>query len=67
MRNIICKCQTVLDNLKINKRNFEELLKDLENLRNNLAHAQDIIVNDWSNIITLSNQAEELLKKLEQI
>lgn len=66
-RDIICKCKTVLDNLKTNKRDFERLLKSLENLRNNLAHAQDIIMDDWLKVITLSNQAEELLKKLEQI
>jgi hypothetical protein len=35
------------------RRQAEEAVKRLEQLRNNLAHAQDILATDWSTIIQL--------------
>jgi hypothetical protein len=35
------------------RRQAEEAIKRLEQLRNNLAHAQDIIVSDWQTIVQL--------------
>jgi hypothetical protein len=35
------------------RRQTEEAVKKLEQLRNNLAHAQDILASDWNTIIEL--------------
>ena len=40
---------------------FEETGKLLEKLRNNLAHAQDIISGDWEMIVTLSENLDDVL------
>ena len=42
------------------KNKARRAIKDLESLRNNLAHAQDIISYDWPQIIRLSRRFEEL-------
>lgn len=36
------------------RRNAQDTIKTLERLRNNLAHAQDIIASDWETIVSLS-------------
>jgi len=36
------------------------LIKDLESLRNHLAHAQDIVSHDWVQIIRLAHRMAEL-------
>lgn len=43
------------------KKKGEELLKKLEYLRNELAHAQDIITGRWPELFEFARQAEELL------
>ncbi len=48
------------------KNQGEKLLKDLETLRNNLAHAQDIVTGQWPKTADLAEQAEQLLLRLEQ-
>jgi hypothetical protein len=35
------------------RRQAEDAIKGLEQLRNNLAHAQDILISDWETIIQL--------------
>ena len=44
------------------KRKLEEAAKMLEKLRNNLAHSQDIIANDWDTIVLLSERLDEVLE-----
>jgi hypothetical protein len=66
-RDIILEDEDILKKLKYSKNKFDELLKDLENLRNNLAHAQNIITTKWPNIIILSKEAEDLLTRFEEI
>jgi hypothetical protein len=39
----------------------EDIGKQLEKLRNNLAHAQDIISNDWDTIVALAEQVDSVL------
>jgi hypothetical protein len=39
----------------------KRVIKDLESLRNNLAHAQDIVTHDWPQIARLAQQIEERL------
>ena len=46
-----------LDSKRIAKR----VVRELESLRNNLAHAQDIVTYDWSPIVRLSHRLEETL------
>ena len=42
------------------KRAAKALIKDLESLRNHLAHAQDIVSHDWVQIIRLAHRMAEL-------
>lgn len=42
------------------KRAGKALIKDLESLRNHLAHAQDIVAHDWVQIIRLAHRMAEL-------
>ncbi len=39
----------------------KRVMQDLESLRNNLAHAQDIITHDWPQIARLAERVEELM------
>ncbi len=48
------------------KNRGEKLLKDLEALRNNLAHAQDIVTGQWPQTADLAEEAEQLLLRLER-
>ncbi len=43
------------------RRQVEEIGKRLEKLRNNLAHSQDIIVDDWHTIVLLSENLDSVL------
>jgi hypothetical protein len=43
------------------KRETEEIGKQLENLRNSLAHSQDIVANDWETIVALAEQLDSVL------
>jgi hypothetical protein len=43
------------------KRQVEETGKQLEMLRNNLAHAQDIVTSDWDTIVALAEQLDSVL------
>jgi hypothetical protein len=43
------------------RRQLEEAAKLLEKLRNNLAHSQDIITNDWDAIVALSENLDSVL------
>lgn len=44
------------------KRDIEKIGKRLENLRNSLAHAQDIVSNDWETIVALAEQIDSVLR-----
>ena len=41
------------------KRSGKQAIKNLESLRNNLAHAQDIVTHDWAQIARLSQRMDE--------
>lgn len=41
----------------------KRVIKDLESLRNNLAHAQDIVTHDWPQIARLAQRLEEGLRR----
>ncbi|GAA5177552.1 hypothetical protein GCM10025771_14900 [Niveibacterium umoris] len=46
------------------KAESQRLIRDLENLRNGLAHAQDIVSHDWAQIARLARRLEELARAL---
>ena len=63
------KCQIVARNEKLraltryeSRRKVEEAAKKLERLRNNLAHAQDILATDWETLVELSENLDDLLE-----
>jgi len=41
----------------------KRVMRDLESLRNNLAHAQDIVSHDWPQIARLAERVEELMSR----
>ncbi|HID50025.1 MAG TPA: HD domain-containing protein, partial [Chromatiales bacterium] len=41
------------------KRAAKRIVRELESLRNNLAHAQDIVTHDWAQIVRLTYRLEE--------
>lgn len=43
------------------RRQVEEACRAMENLRNNLAHSQDIIATDWQTIVTLSAELDGVI------
>ncbi|HVJ69419.1 MAG TPA: hypothetical protein VM510_15695 [Caulifigura sp.] len=45
----------------VSKRQVEEAGKRLEKLRNNLAHSQDIVANDWTTIVELVENLDSVL------
>ena len=45
------------------KRQLEDVAKRLEKLRNNLAHSQDIITEDWDTIVALSENLDSVLNE----
>jgi hypothetical protein len=40
----------------------KRVLKDIQSLRNNLAHAQDIVVHDWPQIVRLAGRVEGMYR-----
>jgi hypothetical protein len=44
------------------RRQLEAAAKNLEKLRNNLAHSQDIIAGDWDTIVALSERLDDVLE-----
>ena len=44
------------------RRRGEEVIKNLEKLRNNLAHAQDIVPLDWETIVGISENLETVIR-----
>jgi len=43
------------------RRQIEQVVKQLERLRNNLAHAQDLIATDWDTIALLAENLDDVL------
>lgn len=49
------------------RRQVEEAVKMLESLRNNLAHAQDIIACDWETIVNICKDVERMISGTEEV
>ena len=45
----------------VSKRVAKQRIRELESLRNNLAHAQDIVVHDWAQIARMAHRIEEVV------
>ena len=59
---IVVKDEQLRMQLQIpSKRQGERTLRDLEALRNSLAHSQDIIACDWDVIVQLAANVEKIL------
>jgi len=43
------------------KRSAKKVIREMESLRNNLAHAQDIVTYDWGQIVRLTDRLDETL------
>jgi len=43
------------------RRSAKKIIREMESLRNNLAHAQDIVTYDWGQIVRLTSRLEETL------
>jgi hypothetical protein len=39
-------------------------MREIQSLRNNLAHAQEIVTNDWPQIVRLARRLEGLVPKV---
>jgi hypothetical protein len=46
------------------KRTADKALKDFESLRNNLAHAQDIITYNWDSIVIISRRLNKIMTRI---
>ncbi len=46
------------------KRTADKALKDFESLRNNLAHAQDIITYNWDSIVVISRRLNKIMTRI---
>jgi hypothetical protein len=47
------------------KSQADKQLQELEHLRNELAHAQDIVTGRWPDLVRLASSAEHLLERCE--
>lgn len=65
-RDIVLKKKEIRKRLDVSKKSCDRFLNKLEKLRNNLAHAQDIITGNWPEIIDLARDAEGFLNKCEE-
>lgn len=57
---------TILKKLNIQKEQYEKFFENLKNLRNKVAHQQNIITRDWPENIDLVRKAEDFLGKCEE-
>jgi hypothetical protein len=62
-RNEAIRCLTKFTS----RRQVEDACRALENLRNNLAHSQDIISNDWPTIVMLSADLDGVIGGTQQV
>ena len=60
---IIARCEAIRALTRFeSRRQIEQAFKGLERLRNNLAHAQDIITGDWEIIVRLSENLDRVVE-----
>lgn len=63
---IVAKSQELREELGLqSKRNAENRLKKLQHLRDDLAHAQDVVTSRWPGLVDLLESAEDILQGSE--
>lgn len=67
-RDLILKKSEILKNIGIkSKKSIKQTLESAENLRNNLAHALDIVEGlSWTKVINLTKEIELFIKRCEE-
>ena len=67
-RDLILKKPEIIKNIGIkSKKSIKQILESAENLRNNLAHAQDIVKGlSWTKVIDLAKEIELFIKQCEE-
>ncbi|MFX0199197.1 MAG: hypothetical protein ACFFCW_24000 [Candidatus Hodarchaeota archaeon] len=66
-RDIVLKTEELLRSVGFeSKKKGQAVLKDLEELRNDLAHAQEIIKARWPGVVELATKAEAMLRGFER-
>ncbi len=62
--SIVIRNQTVREDMGFSSKNqARKALSDFESLRNNLAHANDIVTYDWDMIVELANRLDRMLSR----
>jgi hypothetical protein len=62
---ILMKDHAVRDDLGFDsKREAEQAVKAFESLRNNLAHAHDIVTYDWETIVNVAGRLEKIMSRI---
>ena len=60
---IIARCEPLRVATRFeSRRQVEDTAKRIERLRNNLAHAQDIVTTDWQAMVELANYVDDLFR-----
>ncbi len=60
---IISKHETMAIMGLESRRSAKKVIREMESLRNNLAHAQDIVTYDWGQIVRLAGRLDEASKR----
>ncbi len=66
-RDIVLKSDELCRLIELDVKMLEKQLKFLGNLRNELAHSQDIITGNWLGIVDLVAGAEKILHRFEKV
>lgn len=67
-KTVILKSEAIRGVLGIeNRKELEDMLDEAQKLRNNLAHAQDIITGFWPEIVELAEKIEICLERCENV
>ena len=62
---ILMKLPEQRDDMDVSsRREAERALKEIESLRNNLAHAQDILTYNWETILNISRRVEKIMTRV---
>lgn len=67
-KRVVVKSSTIRKELGIDSKSaIQKLLEEVERLRDNLAHSQDIITGFWPGIVELADNIEALLERCERL
>lgn len=59
---IIARCDRIRTAMRFSsKKRFEKTIKQIESLRDNLAHSQEFVSSDWQALVALANYLDDLI------